>query len=116
MDFVDWCHDNNLKYASISHVFQEHLGVAALPPELKAVALERLKAGRKRYEHYATPAYSNHEKGHYVQTIDRLISTVETVDFKPSALAKFIEHIRLEDTVSKQSLRSVVPEWAPWFV
>lgn len=116
MDFVDWCHDNNLKYASISHVFQEHLGVAALPPELKDLALERLKAGRKRYEHYATPAYSNHEKGHYVQTIDRLISTVETVDFKPSALAKFIEHVRLEDTVSKQSLRSVVPEWAPWFV
>jgi molybdenum cofactor biosynthesis enzyme MoaA len=115
MDFVDWCHTNNLKYASISHVFQEHLGIAALPPELKTVALERLKTGRKRYEHYATPAYLNHEKGHYVQTIDRLISTVETVEFNPTALAKFIEHIQLEDTVSKRPLREVVPEWAPWF-
>ena len=115
MDFVDWCYTNNLKYTSISHVFQEHLGIAAVPPELKIIALDRLQAGRKRYEHWATEAYSNHEKAQYVQTIDRLISTVETVEFNPAALAKFIEHIRLEDTVSKQPLREVVPEWAPWF-
>jgi hypothetical protein len=116
MDFVDWCHARNLKYTSISHVFQEHLGMAAMPPELKAVALERLIIGRKRYEHYLTPAYSNHEKSCYVQTIDRLISTVESVEFKPEALTKFIQHIKIEDTVSKQQLREVVPEWAPWFV
>ena len=115
MDFVDWCHANNLKYASTSHVFQEHLGIAAVPPELKAVALDRLKEGRKRYEHYATPEYSNHEKAQYVQTIDRLISTVESVAFKPEALAKFIQHINIEDTVSKRPLREVIPEWAPWF-
>ena len=115
MDFVDWCYANNLKYISISHVFQEHLGMAAVPPELKATALERLRVGRKRYEHWAAPEYSNHEKVQYVQTIDRLISTVETVEFKPAALAKFIEHIQIEDSVSKQPLREVVPEWAPWF-
>jgi len=116
MDFVDWCYSNNLKYISISHVFQEHLGIAAVPPELKAVALERLYAGRKRYEHWAMPEYSNHEKVQYVQTIDRLISTVEGVEFKPAALTKFIEHVRLEDTASKKPLCKVVPEWAPWFV
>ena len=115
MDFVDWCYANNLKYTSISHVFQEHLGIAALPHELKTIALDRLIAGRKRYEHWATLEYSNHEKGHYVQTIDRLISTVETVEFKPAALERFIEHIQLEDTFSKQPLSQVVPEWAPWF-
>jgi sulfatase maturation enzyme AslB (radical SAM superfamily) len=115
MDFVDWCYANNLKYTSISHVFQEHLGIAALPPELKTIALDRLIAGRKRYEHWATPAYSNHEKAQYVQTIDRLISTIEGVDFKPTALTKFIQHIKLEDTVSKKPLREVVPEWTPWF-
>jgi len=116
MDFVDWCHARNLKYASISHVFQEHLGMAAMPPELKDLALERLLLGRKRYEHYLTPAYSNHEKSCYVQTIDRLISTVESVEFKPEALTKFIQHIKIEDIVSKQPLCQVVPEWAPWFV
>jgi sulfatase maturation enzyme AslB (radical SAM superfamily) len=115
MDFVDWCYANNLKYISISHVFQEYLGIAALPPELKAVALERLQSGRKRYEHWATPAYSNHEKAQYVQTIDRLISTVETVEFDPTALAKFIKYINIEDTVSKRPLYKVVPEWRPWF-
>jgi MoaA/NifB/PqqE/SkfB family radical SAM enzyme len=115
MDFVDWCHDRNLKHTSISHVFQEHLGMAAMPPELKDLALERLLLGRKRYEHYLTPAYNNHEKSCYVQTIDRLISTVESVEFKPEALTKFIQHIKIEDTVSKQPLCQVVPEWAPWF-
>jgi len=115
MDFVDWCYANDLKYISISHVFQEHLGIAALPSELKQLAVDRLTEGRKRYEHWATPAYSNHEKGQYVQTIDRLISTVETVEFKPAALARFVKHIRLEDVVSKKPLKAVVPEWAPWF-
>jgi MoaA/NifB/PqqE/SkfB family radical SAM enzyme len=115
MDFVDWCYANNLKYISISHVFQEHLGIAAVPLELKTIALERLRAGRKRYEHWATPAYSNHEKVQYVQTIDRLISTVESIEFKPAALERFIEHINIEDTVSKKPLCEVVPEWAPWF-
>jgi hypothetical protein len=50
-----------------------------------------------------------------VQTIDRLISTVESIEFKPAALERFIEHINIEDTVSKRPLRAVVPEWAPWF-
>jgi MoaA/NifB/PqqE/SkfB family radical SAM enzyme len=114
MDFVDWCHANDLKFAAISHVFQSYLGIAALPPELKELALARLKEGRKRYEHYLSSDYINHEYG-YVRTIDHLISTVENVEFNTSDLAKFIEHIRLEDTVSKKPLREVVPEWAPWF-
>jgi hypothetical protein len=51
-----------------------------------------------------------------VQAIDRLISTIEHVTFKPEALDKFIRHIQIEDTVSKKPLVEVVPEWAPWFV
>jgi hypothetical protein len=115
MDFVDWCHANDLKFASVSHVFQQHLGIAAMPPELKALALERLREGRKRYEHYLLPKYINYEYG-YVQTIDRLISTIEHVESDPQALAKFIQHIQIEDTASKKPLLEVVPEWAPWFV
>lgn len=115
MDFVDWCHANDLKFVSVSHVFQQHLGIAVMPPELKALALARLKAGRKRYEHYLQPEYTNYEYG-YVQTIDRLISTVEHVEFKYAALDQFIKHIKIEDTASKKPLREVVPEWAPWFV
>jgi organic radical activating enzyme len=114
MDFVDWCHANDLKFVSVSHVFQEHLGVAALPPELKTLALDRLRSGRQRYEHYLLPQYINYEYG-YVQTIDRLISTVENVEFNPTALKKFIQHFKIEDSVSKKPLLEVVPEWAPWF-
>jgi hypothetical protein len=115
MDFVDWCHANDLKFVSASHVFQEHLGIAAMPPELKELALSRLRAGRQRYEHYLLPEYINYESG-YVQTIDRLISTIEHVEFKPEALDRFIQHIQIEDTASKKPLAEVVPEWAPWFV
>ena len=114
MDFVDWCHANTLKFVSISHVFQSHLGIAAMPPELKNLALDRLREGRKRYEHYLGPEYINYEYG-YVQTIDRLISTVENVEFDPQTLSQFIRHICLEDTASKKPLREVVPEWAAWF-
>jgi MoaA/NifB/PqqE/SkfB family radical SAM enzyme len=114
MDFVDWCHANDFKFASISQVFQSHLGMAVLPPELKELALSRLKEGRRRYEHYLGSEYINYERG-YVQTIDRLISTVENSEFSPSDLEKFIDHIRMEDTASKKPLREVVPEWAPWF-
>jgi len=114
MDFVDWCHANTLKFVSVSHVFQKHLGIAAMPPELKDLALDRLRQGRKRYEHYLGPEYINYEYG-YVQTIDRLISTIENVNFEPEALEQFIRHIGLEDAASKKPLIEVVPEWAPYF-
>jgi MoaA/NifB/PqqE/SkfB family radical SAM enzyme len=115
MDFVDWCHENDLKFVSVSHVFQRHLGMVALPPELKQLALERLQAGRKRYEHYLQPNYINYEYG-YVQTIDRLIATLENTDFDSIALEQFVQHINKENTASQLSLHQVVPEWAPWFV
>lgn len=115
MDFVDWCHKNDMKFIAISAVFQQdELGVAAMPPELKKLALERLKEGRKRYEHYLTSTYMNFKRN-YVDTIDRLIGTIENVEFNPAALEKFISHIKVEDTASKKPLREVVPEWAPWF-
>jgi len=114
MDFVDWCHANDLKFVSVSHVFQDYLGIAAMPLELRELALSRLREGRKRYEHYLTLAYTNYESN-YVQTIDRLISTIENVEFNPAALDQFIKHIQIEDTASKRPLSEVVPEWAPWF-
>jgi MoaA/NifB/PqqE/SkfB family radical SAM enzyme len=116
MDFIDWCHDNDMKFIAISIVFQQDkLGVAAMPPELKSLALQRLKEGRLRYKHYLNPSYTNSERN-FLLAIDRLIGTIEHVEFDPKALERFIEHIRLEDTASKKPLREVVPEWAPWFV
>jgi sulfatase maturation enzyme AslB (radical SAM superfamily) len=115
MDFIDWCHDNDLKFIAISPVFQQNiLGIPAMPPELKSLALQRLKDGRKRYEHYLSSQYKNYERN-WVTSIDRLIGTIENVEFNPAALEKFIEHIKIEDTASKKPLREVVPEWAPWF-
>jgi organic radical activating enzyme len=114
MDFIDWCHSNDLKYIGISAVFQQHLGVAALPLELRELALSRLCAGRHHYEHYLTEQYTNNEKN-YVLAIDRLISMIENTPFSDQALQMFVSHIKLENTASKKALHKVVPEWAPWF-
>jgi MoaA/NifB/PqqE/SkfB family radical SAM enzyme len=114
MDFVDFCHANDMKFISISAVYQQKLSVAAMPPELAQLALARLQEGRKRYEHYLSPTYTNWERN-YVLTIDRLINTVENATFNPEALKQFVDHIKIEDTASKKPLKQVVPEWAPWF-
>jgi len=116
MDFIDWCHDNDMKFIAISIVFQQNkLGVSAMPPELKSLALQRLKEGRLRYKHYLNTSYNNFE-GNFLLAIDRLIGTIEHVEFDPKALERFIEHIKKEDAASKKPLSEVVPEWAPWFV
>jgi MoaA/NifB/PqqE/SkfB family radical SAM enzyme len=114
MDFVDWCHKHDIKHIAVSAVYQEHLGVAALPPELHNLALARLQQGRKRYEHYAADTYSNYEKN-WLRTIDLIINTLQNTKHKPTALEMFKNHIKIEDLVSKKPLKEVVPEWAPWF-
>lgn len=115
MDFVDWCHSNDLKYLGISAVFQQHLGLAALPMELRELALQRLRAGRQRYAHYLDQHYINNEKN-YVLAIDRLIAMIENTPFSAEALRQFVEHINKENQFSKKALHEVVPEWTPWFV
>jgi len=114
MDFVDWCHANNVKFITVSTVFQSYLSAAILPPELRNLALERLTQGRKRYEHYALPQYNNWERN-WLDTVDALISIIESTKFNPAELERFVKHMRREDLVSKKSLPQVVPEWAPWF-
>ena len=63
------------------------------------MALQRLKEGRLRYKHYLNPSYNNFE-GNFLLAIDRLIGTIEHVEFDPNALKRFIEHIKKEDTAS----------------
>jgi hypothetical protein len=115
MDFVDWCHLHDIKHIAVSKVFQHHLGVHALPPELKNIALDRLTEGRKRYLHYENDPYDPGKKN-WLRTIDQLISTLNNAEFDPKALQRFILHIQKENAVSARLLHEVVPEWAPWFV
>ena len=112
MDFVDWCHDHNINNIAVSKVFQRHLSVFALPPELKRLALDRLIQGRKRYVHYQNIPWSKN----WLRTIDQLISTLNTAEFDPKALERFITHIVKENAESTRPLHEVVPEWAPWFI
>lgn len=114
MDFVDWCCENDFKFIIVSSVFQEHLGVHAMPPELLAIAVQRLQQGRIRYAQNNNPL-SDHPFT-WLSTIDKLISVATNAQFSQRALDKFVEHIRQEDSVSSKSLHEIVPEWAPWFV
>lgn len=120
MDFVDWAYQHNIgpklpehvagSYINVSPVFRvDHLGVAALPPELRTLALERLYLGREKFT--ADTVFDQY----YRDLVDRFISVIETTPHRPEYVPKFVEHIRLEDTVSKKTLAEVVPEWAPYF-
>ena len=121
MDFINWCYDSNFgphnpedvagSFINISPVFRvDHLGQGAVPPELREIALSRLRLGRKRFENNSA-IYETY----YTQLVDRVISVIESTPYNPAYLPQFIEHIRLEDTVSKKKLIEVVPEWAPYF-
>lgn len=121
MDFINWCYESGFgphnpedvagSFINISPVFRvDHLGQGAVPPELREIALSRLRVGRERFAN--NPAIY---ETYYTQLVDRVISVIESTPYEPAYLPQFIEHIRLEDTVSKKKLVDVVPEWAPYF-
>lgn len=120
MDFVTWAHaanfgpkneyQQNNSYINISPVFRvDHLGVAALPPALRELALSRLQAGLAQFD--SDTVYDQY----YLGLVQRFIGAIESTQYRPDYLSQFIAHIRLEDAASQQSLIEVVPEWAPYF-
>jgi hypothetical protein len=121
MDFIVWAHaagfgphnpeDVQGSFINVSPVFRvDHLGVAALPPELRQLALSRLHQGRKQFA-----TVDDIFNRYYLELVDRFISVIETTPHNPSYLPQFIKHIKLEDSVSKIQLVEAVPEWAPYF-
>ena len=114
MDFVDWCYHNKIENVAVSAVYQEHLGAAVLPPELRTMALERLQTGRARYDRLARTG-TDIVARKCIRTIDLLLNTVNNTPHKPSALEAFVKHIQRENLVSTRTLDQAVPEWAPWF-
>jgi MoaA/NifB/PqqE/SkfB family radical SAM enzyme len=121
MDFVNWAYDAKFgphnpedvqgSFINVSPVFRvDHLGVAVLPDQLRELALNRLKQGRKRFES-STEIFDIY----YTQLVDQFIGVIETTTHNPAYLPEFIKHIQLEDSVSKTKLIEVVPEWAPYF-
>ena len=121
IDFINWCYDSDFgphdvytagnSFINISPVFRDdHLGQGALPEELREIVLTRLRLGRQRFEN--NPGVC---ENYYAQLVDRVISVVESTPHNPEYLSKFIEHIALEDSVSKKKLTEVVPEWISYF-
>lgn len=121
MDFVDWAYshkigpkfadDLDVSFINISPVFRlEFLGQETLPPKLKKIALERLYQGKSKYS--GQPGVL---EMYYSKLIDQIIGIVESAKYRPEYLLEFKNHIYKEDAVSKKSLTTVVPEWAPYF-
>lgn len=121
MDYVDWCFanklgpemDNNSRvYYNISPIFRvDHLGVGALPLELRELALSRLAQGRERYQQMASTPMTQY----FIGVIDQFVTVINNTAHNPNYLQPFIEHILQEDSVSKKTLAQAVPEWAPYF-
>ena len=120
MDFINWAYDHGIgpkqpehvsgSYINVSPVFRlDYLGVAALPAALRADSLEKLHVGRTRFG--APTVFDEYYRG----LVDRYISVIESTPHQPEYIAQFIEHIKLEDTVSPTKFLDVVPEWLPYF-
>lgn len=112
MEFIDWCCEHGINMLTISPVVRkEYLGPSSLPPELRKIALERLRNGWDKYDAMPEPTRSD-----YLKYIEQIIGNIENNPFDPDCLQKFIEHIKKENTASKRPLHEVVPEWSPYFV
>jgi hypothetical protein len=121
MDFIDWAYRNQYgtkheydtcQYLTVSPVFRlDFLGIAVLPPELRTLALARLSAGRARYLALEQSLMT----ASMISTIDKFISIIETTEHNPAYIPEFVDYIKKEDSVSKQTLVEVVPEWTAYF-
>lgn len=120
MNFVDWCYKNNIgpvsedqqgrTYINVSPVFRvDHLGISALPEELRNKALSMLLEGKEKFN--KNTVFDNY----YHDLVSKFINVIENNPHIPEYLPKFKEHIMQEDQVSKLKLIDVVPEWAPYF-
>ncbi len=112
MDWIDWMHDNDFKWFSISPVVRaDQLSLKVLPDDIRKIALDRLHQGRKKYEHYVEGV----DEFNYVRGIDQILTNLSEAEFDPDELKKFVKFIEIENRVSKKPLHEVVPEWAPYF-
>lgn len=120
MNFVNWCYDHDIgpkteqqqdrSYINVSPVFRvDHLGVGALPPNLRDRAISLLTEGKQRFSH--NTVYDSY----YRTLVDKFLGVLDAHPHVPEYLPKFIEHIQQEDRVSKRPLIDVVPEWRPYF-
>lgn len=120
MNFIDWCYKNNIgpktpeqmdrSYINVSPVFRvDHLGVGALPEPLRAQALDLLHQGRQKFKEDSV--YDNF----YRNLVDKFVGVIESIPYNSKYLPEFVEHICLEDQVSKTKLVDIVPAWRPYF-
>lgn len=120
MDFVNWAFDHGFgpknpedvqgSFINVSPVFRvDHLGVAAMPDELKQLARDRLVQGRQRF------ANDTIFENYYRELVDKFINVLDTNPHRPEYLPLFRKHIAEEDSVSKLKMIEVVPEWAAYF-
>lgn len=121
VDFVDWCHNHKIgpmadeyengSFINVSPVFRvDHLGQAAVPTELRELALSRLYTGKEKYQ-----KIDNVLARYHVGVIQRAIDVIESTPFHQAELEKFIEHIKIEDKASQVKFVDAVPEWRPYF-
>lgn len=106
VEFVDWLETNNIGkfnqvFISLVYDRTKHLSVDVIPPELKTELIAKLE--------------KTTHTGYYLDLVNQVVDILKKSTYEPKLLEQFITAIRTEDTVSKQSLVDVVPEWSPYF-
>lgn len=112
MTYVDWLYQNQIvNGVTISQVFrQEHLGMTALPPDLRELALARLNQGLIKYS-----TADNMPGQRCREIISKAKSIIETSEFSAVDHDKFVAQIKQEDKASARPFVEIVPEWQPYF-
>jgi MoaA/NifB/PqqE/SkfB family radical SAM enzyme len=110
MDFLEWAHANRVDMITISPVFRvTHLGQAALPPELREIALTRIAERRHVFDG------DQRIDAYFRGLCDSVVDVIANTPYDPQATRDFVEHMQREDLASKKALIQVVPEWKPYF-
>jgi MoaA/NifB/PqqE/SkfB family radical SAM enzyme len=103
--FVAWLHEVHLDIVFVTmENTTGYLGVESLPDELRLPLIEKLKMEKAKY----TEQWC-------IDLLDEVVNILSKQTHDPQQLERFIEHIKIEDSVSKKSLVEVVPEWIPYF-
>lgn len=110
VDLVHWFHDNRVPNVVVTPVFRvDHLGIAALPNELKNLARQRLTEARLEYAAQQDVWTDKNT----VSLIDSVVTMLDRTPHDPQLLSRFREHIQQEDSASRHRFLDVVPDWQP---
>lgn len=121
VEFVDWIYQTDFGPTQSDHLKNtyvivtpvdnaDHLGLGAVPNEIRSVAIKKLTHAKQTYSNINTV-----KSNYYSGLIQQVLDLVQTTPYDLTLTHQFIQHIKHEDRASLVSFYKLVPEWEPYF-